>query len=110
MQYKSHSIEIIRYAIPANEHLHFEDAYAEAGKFLQASQHCLGYEVLRGEEEPDNYIVIICWTSTQEHLQGFRKSTEFMRFFNLVKPFFNNIQEMKHYKATGSKWCREVTA
>jgi hypothetical protein len=30
---------------------------------------------------------------------GFRKEPAFRDFFTLVKPFFNDIQEMKHYEA-----------
>lgn len=107
MDNKNYSVEIIRYDIPQNERSNFEKAYAEAGKYLQSSKYCLGYELIHGNEEPNNYIVIINWTSKEEHLQGFRKSAEFMPFFNLVKPFYNNIKEMKHYDLTPMNWKRE---
>ncbi|PSL46703.1 antibiotic biosynthesis monooxygenase [Chitinophaga niastensis] len=103
---KNYTVEIIRYNIPENEHRNFETAYAEAGKQLQASKYCLGYEVIHGIEEPNHYIVTIHWTSKDEHMSGFRSSPEFMPFFNLVKPFYNNIEEMKHYDLTGNKWKR----
>jgi quinol monooxygenase YgiN len=93
------SVEIIRYTIPADQHTNFEEAYKKAGKLLEESAFCLGYHVIHGEEEPDHYIVIIDWTSTQDHMNGFRQSPQFMPFFNLVKQFYNNIDEMKHYKA-----------
>lgn len=104
---KNYSVEIIRYDISESERKNFEKAYAEAGKYLQASRYCLGYEIIHGNDEPNNYIVIINWTSKEEHLQEFRKSTEFTPFFNLVKPFYNNIKEMKHYDLTPIKWKRE---
>ena len=103
---ENHSIEVIRYTIPQSEHGNFETAYTEAGKFLQQSKYCLGYEMLHGDDEPHHYVIIIYWTSKEEHLQGFRKSAEFMPFFNLVKPFFNDIEEMKHYETTDNKWSR----
>jgi quinol monooxygenase YgiN len=104
---KNYSVEIIRYDISQGERDNFEKAYAESGKYLQASKYCLGYEIIHGNEEPNNYIVIINWTSKEEHLQGFRKSAEFIPFFNLVKPFYNNIKEMKHYDLTPMNWKRE---
>lgn len=107
MENKNYAVEIIRYDISSIERDNFEKAYAEAGKHLQASKYCLGYEIIHGNDEPNNYIVIINWTSKEEHLQGFRKSAEFMPFFNLVKPFYNNIKEMKHYDLTPTKWKRE---
>lgn len=106
MNTKSYSVEVIRYNIPPDKSAAFEKAYADAGKYLQASPYCLEYKVLHGNDEPDHYIVIIHWTSKEEHLQGFRKSKEFMPFFNLVKPFYNNIEEMKHYDQTTTAWSK----
>lgn len=103
---EQYSVEIIRYTIPKDRHQEFEKAYAEAGTFLQASPYCLGYEVIHGEDEPDHYIVRIHWTSVDDHLNGFRKSKEFGGFFNLVRSFFNNIDEMKHYKHTTISWSK----
>lgn len=106
MNTKSYAVEVIRYNIPRDKSAAFEKAYADAGKHLQASPYCLEYKVLHGNDEPDHYIVIIHWTSKEEHLQGFRKSKEFIPFFNLVKPFYNNIEEMKHYDQTTTTWSK----
>jgi quinol monooxygenase YgiN len=104
---KNYSTEIIRYNVPAVEHASFEKAYQDAGQYLQASPSCLGYQVIHGNEEPNHYIVIIHWTSQQDHLQLFRKEKNFQSFFNLVKPFYNNIEEMKHYDPTPNQWVRK---
>lgn len=97
---KKYSVEIIRYTIPTDMQTNFEKAYSDAGVFLKQSSYCVGYEMLKGEDEPTHYIVRIHWTSTEDHLQKFRKSGEFHGFFALVKPYFNNIEEMKHYTLT----------
>jgi quinol monooxygenase YgiN len=107
MTMKTYSVEIIRYNIPAGKSAVFEDAYRKAGDHLRASPYCLGYEVIHGEDEPEHYIVRIHWTSVRDHLDKFRKSSEFMSFFTLVKPFFNNIEEMKHYNHTNIVWAKE---
>ena len=51
----------------------------------------------QGVEEPDNFIVRIEWDSIEGHERGFRRGPQFAPFFAKVKPFFTNIQEMKHY-------------
>jgi quinol monooxygenase YgiN len=107
MESKNYSTEIIRYNIPEQERGNFEKAYTQAGQYLQASEYCLGYQVIHGSEEPNHYIVIIYWTSEQDHLTGFRKGKDFMPFFNLVKPFYNNLEEMKHYRLTDNQWMRK---
>lgn len=93
-------VEYIRYSIPEERHADFERAYGEAASVLDGSGHCLRYEVSRGVEEPEHYIVCIEWDSIEGHEQGFRKSPEFRTFFALVQPFLENIEEMRHYAAT----------
>ncbi|MGO4293954.1 antibiotic biosynthesis monooxygenase family protein [Chitinophaga sp. RAB17] len=103
---KNYTVEIIRYNIRENDQQNFETAYVAAGKLLQASPYCLAYEVIHGIEEPHHYIVTIHWTSKEDHLNGFRKEAEFPPFFELVKPFYNSIEEMKHYEVTSNQWQR----
>ena len=100
------SVEIIRYNIPPDQQASFEEAYAKAGRILQQSPFCLAYEIIHGVDEPQHYIVRIHWTSKEDHMKGFRNSAEFAPFFSLVKSFYNNIVEMKHYELTSSVWER----
>jgi quinol monooxygenase YgiN len=93
-------IEYIRYTIPPEQAEEFEAAYQQASRALDASEHCLGYELSRGVEESQNWILRIGWDSLEGHEQGFRSSAEFRPFFEAVRPFFDEIQEMKHYAAT----------
>ena len=96
-------VEYIRYKIAESRHKEFEGAYDKAQASLRASPHCLSYEVSHGVEEPNNYVVRIEWDSENGHMKGFRTSPEFQTFFLAVRPFFNDIQEMKHYSVTSIK-------
>lgn len=98
--------EVIRYKIPAEQSDAFEKAYQKAEPILRESAHCLGYRLLRGIEEPENWILLLYWDSVDGHEQGFRKETGFREFFGLVKPFLNQIQEMKHYAEREMLWTR----
>jgi quinol monooxygenase YgiN len=91
-------IEYIRYAVPASSAEEFEDAYRRAGKVLDADEHCLRYEVSRGVEEPEHFVVRIEWDSVEGHEHGFRSSPQFAEFLSAVRPFIPQIQEMKHYE------------
>jgi quinol monooxygenase YgiN len=103
---KTMTTEIIRYQIGEGNAQAFEKAYQKAESILQTSKHCLGYRMLRGQEETQNWILLIEWDSVEGHEQGFRKEPSFREFFALVKPFFNNIQEMKHYESRLMNWKR----
>ena len=107
MNHPPYSVEIIRYTIPLQQREEFMLNYGKACKVLQESPYCLGYEIIQGSDEPEHYIVRIHWSSVEDHLNKFRKSKEFGSFFALVKPYFNAIEEMKHYELTDSHWERK---
>lgn len=90
-------VEYIRYMVPAAQAEAFEQAYGRAGQVLEADEHCLRYEVARGVEEPEHYVVRIEWDSIEGHERGFRSSPHFAQFLSAVRPFFSEIEEMKHY-------------
>jgi quinol monooxygenase YgiN len=91
-------VEYIRYEVKPARHAAFIAAYESAAKELAKSEHCLRYEISEGVEEPNNFTVRIEWDSVEGHEHGFRTSPGFRPFFADVKPFFDDIREMKHYK------------
>jgi quinol monooxygenase YgiN len=93
-------IEYIRYRVPGERRDEFEAAYGAAASSLQRSPHCFAYDLARGVEEPERYILRIEWDSREGHEQGFRGGEEFRAFFAAVRPFFDDIEEMSHYEAT----------
>jgi quinol monooxygenase YgiN len=93
-------VEYIRYRIPHERQERFEAAYRDAASSLDASEHCLAYELSHGVEESERYILRIEWDSLDGHEQGFRRSPEFQSFFAAVRPFVDDIEEMRHYSVT----------
>jgi quinol monooxygenase YgiN len=94
-------VEYIRYKMPAADAIAFEADYARAAASLAASPFCLGYELDRCLEEPGVYVLRIRWTSAQDHLQGFRRSEHFGPFLAAIRAYVPQIEEMRHYEATG---------
>ncbi len=95
-------VEYIRYTVPSARAAEFETAYHRAGRVLDADPHCLRWEVARGVEEPEHFVVRIEWDSVEGHEQGFRTSPAFREFLAAVRPFFDLIEEMKHYQVRPS--------
>ncbi len=91
-------VEYIRYEITDPEP--FLLGYESARAALDTSPHCLAYELSRCTEEPTSFILRIEWDSAEGHLEGFRKSPEFAGFLHAVRPFIENIREMRHYALT----------
>jgi quinol monooxygenase YgiN len=91
-------IEYIRYEI--SDAAAFTSAYDAGRRALDASPHCLAYELSRCTEDPRSFILRIEWDSADGHLQGFRKSAGFGDFLAAVRPYMTDIREMRHYELT----------
>lgn len=102
--------EYIRYRISENRKAEFLDAYTEAMKSLEASRHCLGYELSQCVDAPEHFVLRIQWDSADGHLKGFRTEPEFRPFFKAVQPFVADIEEMRHYALTPLRWTRPASA
>jgi quinol monooxygenase YgiN len=99
--------EYIRYKVGADRAAAFVSAYGEAAASLRQSPHCLGYELSQCTEAPEHFVLRIQWVSAAGHLEGFRTSPEFREFFRAVKPFLDDIEEMRHYQLTPLRWSRQ---
>ncbi|HLM68333.1 MAG TPA: antibiotic biosynthesis monooxygenase [Longimicrobium sp.] len=93
-------VEYIRYELGDGRGEAFEAAYAQAAPSLDASPHCLAYELTRCVEAPASYILRIEWDSAEGHMQGFRRGPEFPAFFAAIRPYVGEIAEMRHYALT----------
>ncbi|WP_037683768.1 group II truncated hemoglobin [Streptomyces griseus] len=94
------TVEYIRYRVPEERSAEFLAAYTRAAIPLAASPQCVDYELSRCEEDTDRYILRITWTSTEDHLQGFRTSELFPPFLAEIRPYVSDIEEMRHYRPT----------
>jgi quinol monooxygenase YgiN len=93
-------VEYIRYELGEGQGNAFEAAYAQAAPSLDASPHCLAYELTRCVDAPASYILRIEWDSAEGHMQGFRRGPEFPAFFAAIRPYVGQIAEMRHYAPT----------
>ncbi|GAA2242330.1 hypothetical protein GCM10010145_05670 [Streptomyces ruber] len=94
------TVEYIRYRIPEERSAEFLAAWTKAAAFLAASPACVDYELARCEEDFEHFVLRVTWTSTEDHLEGFRTSELFDDYLAVVQPFAGDIQEMRHYKPT----------
>ncbi|MFD4557087.1 group II truncated hemoglobin [Streptomyces sp. NPDC058469] len=94
------TVEYIRYRIPEQRSAEFLAAYTRAARQLAAAPQCVSYELARCEEDAEHFVLRITWTSTEAHLEGFRRSELFPPFLAEIGPYVENIEEMRHYEPT----------
>ncbi len=92
-------VEYLRYTIDETRQKNFISDYKKASVPLLKSVYCESYEFCQCVEDPSKFIIRIQWTSAEDHLKGFRGSDEFKEFLPLIRPYIENIDEMRHYQA-----------
>jgi len=100
-------VEYTRYKIDENRRAAFLDDYRKAAESLKPSKNCLAYELTQCTEDEAYFTLRIEWDSEEGHLKGFRNSAEFKTFLPLVRPYMNDIEEMRHYRLTDVRGRKE---
>ncbi len=62
----------------------------------------LGWQVHKGVENPQRYVLQIRWESLEDHMQGFRQSPDFARWRDVVGPFFARPPQVEHFELLGA--------
>jgi quinol monooxygenase YgiN len=93
-------VEYIRYTIGAERRERFIADYQAASESLRSSPYALGWELSQCMDDPTQFILRIEWDSADGHMKGFRQSASFRTFLPHIRPYVNDIQEMRHYEQT----------
>ena len=90
-------VEYLRYEIDDARQEAFVADYKAASEPLLSSPYAHTFEICQCVEDPRQFILRIEWTSAEDHLKGFRGSSEFKAFFGHVRRYISDISEMRHY-------------
>ena len=77
----------------------FEAAFPEAIKVLGGSRGYLSHELRRSMETPNRYALIVRWQTLEDHTVGFRGSSAFIRWRELIGPFFDSAPAVEHFQS-----------
>jgi heme-degrading monooxygenase HmoA len=77
----------------------FEAALEQAKQIIAQSHGFRSLKLLRGIEEPSTYLLLNEWDTVEDHMQGFRESDLFVRWRELIGPYFAAAPEVQHYES-----------
>lgn len=79
----------------------FEVAFGQARPLIEATEGFRGLRLLRCQERPDVYLLLVEWRSTEDHLVGFRESARFPRWRELLHHFYDPAPVVEHFADLG---------
>ncbi len=77
----------------------FEAAMGQAKDVISQAAGFHSCRLRRGIEQPSKYLLQVEWDSLDDHIQGFRESELFVRWRELIGPYFATAPEVEHYRA-----------
>ncbi|WCM86989.1 antibiotic biosynthesis monooxygenase family protein [Acidovorax sp. NCPPB 3576] len=75
----------------------FEQAFAEAQRLIARMPGYLSHELLHCVERPQEYLLLVRWTTVEAHEQGFRQSAEYQTWKSLLHGFYDPFPTVLHY-------------
>jgi quinol monooxygenase YgiN len=93
-------IEYVRYRVPEAEMKAFVGAMDRAQASLALADECRAWEMARGVEEPDTWVLRIEWASLDAHQTGFRTGPHYPDFMRPLRRFNEYLIEAKHFKVS----------
>lgn len=76
----------------------FEAAFDEARHLVLAMSGCRSVRLERGVEQPSRYLLLIEWDRLEDHTEGFRGSTAYARWRELLHHFYDPFPTVDHYR------------
>ncbi|MDQ1295722.1 MAG: hypothetical protein QG608_3609 [Actinomycetota bacterium] len=82
--------------VPGSEQ-EFESALDRARAVLEEARGFRSLRVARGIENPSRYLLLIEWETIEDHMVGFRESDLFVRWRQLIGPYFAAPPLVEHF-------------
>jgi heme-degrading monooxygenase HmoA len=78
----------------------FESAFGVAEPIIAAAAGYIAHELHRCVENPDRFLLLVRWRTLEDHTNGFRGSSDYRRWKELLHHFYDPFPEVLHYERT----------
>lgn len=97
-------VEHAELTVSAGQEREFEAAFVKGREVMAEADGFRWVELLRCEERPRVYLLLVGWDSVEAHTVGFRTSERFQRWRSLVGPYFAEPPAVEHYAELGERY------
>jgi len=76
----------------------FEEAFAQAQAIIESMDGYIQHELQQCLEKNDKYLLIVRWSTVEDHVVGFGQSKEYIEWKKLLHHFYDPFPDVEHYK------------
>jgi len=84
-------------SVVAGEESAFEEAFAEARPIIASTPGCRSVTLSRSLETPNEYLFLVAWDTLEDHTVGFRGSSGYERWAELLHRFYEPFPVVEHF-------------
>lgn len=77
----------------------FEAAFDKAQGIIASMKGYISHDLKKCLEQPNRYILLVNWNTLEDHTQGFRQSSQYEQWRELLHHFYEPFPVVEHYKS-----------
>jgi heme-degrading monooxygenase HmoA len=75
----------------------FENDFRIAGQYISAIPGYIRHTLSRCLEQQNKYLLTVEWKTLEDHTLGFRQSSEYLQWKQLLHHYYNPFPTVEHY-------------
>ena len=91
-------LEVAILNIKSGEEKNFEKDFFTAGQFISSIKGYIKHSLQRCLEQNNKYILLVEWEHLEDHSVGFRQSSEYLEWKNLLHHYYDPFPTVEHYE------------
>lgn len=90
-------LELATLNIAAGQESAFEAAFINASPIIASMTGYISHQLQRCVENPGQYVLLVNWSSLEDHTKGFRSSAQYEEWRTLLHHFYEPFPTVEHY-------------
>lgn len=91
-------LEAVMLRVRAGSESDFEDAFTRASHIISSMNGYVAHELHRCVEVKGKYLLLVRWTTLEDHTIGFRKSPKYQEWKKLLHHFYDPFPAVEHFQ------------
>ncbi|MCJ8318252.1 MAG: antibiotic biosynthesis monooxygenase [Colwellia sp.] len=76
----------------------FEPAFEQAQKIISSMPGYISHQLQKCIENKNRYLLLVNWQTLADHTQGFRQSSQYQEWRQLLHHFYQPFPTVEHYQ------------
>jgi heme-degrading monooxygenase HmoA len=92
-------LEVAMLNVIKGQEKEFEKTFKEASFIISSMQGYITHDLQRCLEEEGKYILLVKWEKLEDHTIGFRQSSEYQKWKQLLHHFYDPFPIVEHFES-----------